>query len=70
MVTKEQAMNARHFRSLKIKRADGKTPIEVRVSGRCQTWKTRPTEFKVPIKYGLYESSYITHENAAEWEVA
>ena len=45
-------------------------PIRVRVSGRCKTWKTRPTEFQLPVEYGLYESGYITHENAHEWESA
>lgn len=39
----------------------------VRVSGRCQTWKTRPDEFRVPVKYGMYESSELTHRNAADF---
>lgn len=34
-----------------------------RVSGRCKTWKTRPGEFRLPIKYGLRESSAITQHN-------
>lgn len=42
----------------------------VRPSGRCQTWKTRPEEFRLPIKYGLYESSEITHWNAADFHLA
>lgn len=41
----------------------------VRVSGRCQTWKTRPDEFRLPVKYGLYESSAITHLNASCWHL-
>ena len=36
----------------------------VRVSGATQTWKTRPAEFRVPVKHGLYESGEITHRNA------
>jgi hypothetical protein len=40
--------------------------VHVRVSGRCQTWKTRPEEFRLPVKYGFYESGEITHKNA-EW---
>jgi len=42
----------------------------VRPSGRCQTWKTRPEEFRLPVKYGLYEHAEITHRNADEWHVA
>jgi len=45
------------------------TPIQVRRSGKTQTWKTRPNEFKIPVKYGLYESTYITHLNCNEWNV-
>jgi hypothetical protein len=45
-------------------------PNKWRASGKCKTWKTRPNEFKLPIKYGLYESGYLTHENAHLFEVA
>lgn len=41
----------------------------VRPSGRCQTWKTRPNDFRLPVKYGMYESSEITHQNAANWHI-
>lgn len=63
MVTIEQAMSATRF-----KRVVGK-PIQVRRTGKTQRWKTRPNEFKIPVKYGLYESGYITDQNAADWEV-
>ena len=39
-------------------------------NGKCKTWKTRPNEFKLPIKHGLYDYGYITHENAHLFEVA
>ena len=39
------------------------TIVRVRVSGKCQTWKTRPIEFRLPVKYGLYENSAVTHLN-------
>lgn len=42
----------------------------VRPSGKCQVWKTRPDEFKLPVKYGMYESSYITHRDASDWHLA
>lgn len=42
----------------------GPKPIRWRANGKCQTWKTRPNEFKLPIKHGLYDYGYLTHENA------
>jgi hypothetical protein len=44
-------------------------PINWRVNGKCKTWKTRPEEFKLPIKHGLYSYGYLTHENAHLFEV-
>ena len=35
--------------------------VRVRVSGRCQTWKTRPREFRLPVKYRRVRKSAITH---------
>lgn len=46
--------------------ADG-SPARVRVSGRCQTWKTRPDEFRLPVKYGMYQSLDINERNASEF---
>ena len=34
------------------------TVRECRVTGKPKTWKTRPGHVRVPIKYGMYESSY------------
>lgn len=48
------------------KNADG-SPLRVRKTGQLKTWKTRPNEFKLPVKYGLKDSFYITHENVDEW---
>lgn len=44
--------------------------VVARTSGRCQTWKTRPEEFRLPVKHGLYESGEITNRNAADWHLA
>jgi len=44
--------------------------VRVRPSGRCQTWKTRPEEFRLPVKYGLYESGEITHRNCESFHLA
>ena len=69
MVTKDQAMTARNFEHVSLKGGD-KYPVRCRAMGKCQTWKTRPLEFKLPVKHGLYQSFYITQDNAADWSVA
>lgn len=48
------------------KKADG-SAITVRRMGKTKLWATRPGEFRIPVKYGMYNSFYITPENAAEW---
>lgn len=69
MITKEQAMTVKYFHEInEIMLSDIKR--NWRVSGKCKTWKTRPNEFKLPIKHGLYRSSYLTHENAHLFDVA
>lgn len=72
MVTKEQAETL-PFNS-KLQHVSAKDsrglPKQVRVSGKCKTWKTRPGDFKLPVKYGLFASGYITPSNAHEWQVS
>ncbi len=71
-MTKRDAVDARHgeiFYHKTLTNADGETPQGFRVTGKCKTWKTRPDEFRLPIKRGLYTSGYITHENADEFKV-
>lgn len=46
--------------------ADG-SARRVRVSGKCKTWKTRPTEFSLPVKFGLYTSLRINHETCEDF---
>jgi len=55
------------FHHKTLKNADG-SPLRARVSGKCKTWKTRPLEFKLPMKHGLKQCFYITEQNAHEWE--
>lgn len=40
-----------------------------RVSGKCKTWLSRPDDFRIPVKHGLYESGEITHLLAGDWHV-
>ena len=49
-----------------ITNADG-TPVRCRKSGKLKTWKTRPRDFKLPVKHGLKNSFYLTPENIGEW---
>lgn len=38
-----------------------------RRNGATKRWKTRPTEFRVPIKHGLYAYDYMTDANYHEF---
>lgn len=68
-ITKDQAMTARNFEHVTEKNKDG-TPLRVRRNGKTKTWKTRPDEFSIPVKHGLYTYGQITHETAAVWRAA
>ena len=66
MITKEQALKLRHgdtIFEIGSFNADG-TATRWRVSGNCKLWKTRPNEFKIPLKHGLYSNGYLTHDTA------
>ena len=72
MITKEVAVEVRHGCILHHKsaqNADG-TPVRARVNGVCKVWKTRPVEYRLPVKHGLRNCFYITPANAGEWEVS
>ncbi len=45
----------------------GHSRYNVRRSGMTKTWKTRPGEFRIPVKFGLYQSGEITHETQDQW---
>jgi hypothetical protein len=59
MITKEQAMTESNFFIY-----DNGKCRHWRRNGQTKTWKTRPDEFKVPVKYGLYAYGYVTQDNA------
>jgi hypothetical protein len=61
MITKDIAEDLRHGAELwhvTGKNADG-TPLRARVNGKCLTWKTRPEEFRLPVKHGLKDYFYL-----------
>jgi hypothetical protein len=85
MITKEQAIRLGngeireeiHFNAIlscqKIVGSKGGIKVfivKVRPNGKCQTWKLRQNEFRLPIKYGLYDYGAITHLNAANFHLA
>lgn len=67
-VTKQIAITANTFTHITALKKDN-SPLTVRRNGKTQLWKTRPNDFKVPVKYGLYEYFYITQDNCNEWNV-
>lgn len=78
MVTYEQAMTARFFHANGCKRGEpgprggrGTDDVQVwRRNGQTQTWKTRPGAFRIPVKFGMYQSGEINETNAWQFHVA
>lgn len=65
MITKEQALTLKHGQFVYFT-----VPMGIarwRITGKVQTWKTRPEEFCVPIKYGLFTHGHLTQENARHY---
>jgi hypothetical protein len=65
-ITYDDAVNAKYRDEFHGPSNRGKI-ITVRVNGKCKIWKTRPGEFQLPVKYGMYECGYITHSDLARW---
>ena len=42
-------------------------PLRIRPNGKLKLWKTRPHDFRLPVKYGLRECFYLTPSNIHEW---
>lgn len=59
-------LNANNFVHVTRKNASG-TPFNCRRNGRNKLWKTRPNDFRIPVKRGLYDYGYITQDNQNEW---
>lgn len=38
----------------------------LRRNGKTQTWKTRPDEFRIPVKAGLKATGQLTHDSIVE----
>lgn len=70
-LTKQQAMLAQHATILyhRTRRNSDGTALRARTNGRCKVWATRPDEFRLPMKHGMYEAFYITEHNADNWSL-
>lgn len=66
MITKEQAINSPTFHVFNTYKKKCDT---WRRNGLTQTWVTRPTHFRIPIKYGLYSYGQLTHREAEQFFV-
>lgn len=44
-----------------------KDPLRVKVQGKPHTWKTRPNDVLITVKYGLYEYFYISEHDLDKW---
>ena len=74
MITKEQAINEREFHIGCKKTVGPRGGVKIhqeiwRRNGATQTWKTRPEEFRIPVKHGLYNYSQIYDSDAANFHV-
>ena len=70
-MTRDDAIKAQYrdeFHHISLKNSDG-TPTRCRVNGACKVWKTRPEDFRLPVKHGLQTCFYITPENSDEWNL-
>ena len=66
-VTLQTALKAHYFWHRTLKYSDGRRALQARKNGNVKTWKTRPGEFQIPMKFGFREYFYITNKNADEW---
>ena len=70
-ITYQSAMDCHTFYHRTVRYAGrGKrpgAPYQARRNGATKTWKTRPGQFRIPIKIGFREYGYIDNNNADEW---
>lgn len=61
----ENIMACTEFWHRLLRNADG-SPSRCRKTGKIHLWKTRPGQFRQPVKYGL-QGFYLTPENIGDW---
>jgi hypothetical protein len=70
MLTKNDAMTANEFHYGQCTRTVGPRggitvhQVVYRRNGATQTWKTRPNEYRIPVKHGMRDYGQIRHYHA------
>lgn len=68
-ITKDQAINVGYFHNNTERNADS-TCVRYRRNGSTQTWKTRPDEWRIPVKYGLKGAFSLRQYDAGQVHAA
>lgn len=68
MITKQQAYDYSMFHHNEYTNADGSC-MRFRANGKLQTWKRNVDRFKLPLRRGLWQHTYLTNENAGEFHL-
>jgi hypothetical protein len=63
-----ELLNGQVFYHKTLTNKDG-SPLKAKRNGKNKLWKTRPSEFKIPVKRGLYEFGYIDQDNYLDWRI-
>lgn len=82
MITVDQVRKrtGMYFQQKDVTMGERNKLLQVRQTGKVKTWKRNPSWFEIPVKYGLFESFYITNfdhwkgskwltRNDNEWEI-
>ena len=75
MITRQQAISESEFHYMQCTRSIGKRgrviefTVNYRRNGGTKLWKTRPDEFRVPVKYGIRDCAYVTHLNQNNFHI-
>lgn len=68
-MTRAEAEAALDSGRLWLKATRSNNRIRVRRNGHTATWRTRPTEFSIPIKFGFRGTGRLDHTNVELFEV-
>jgi hypothetical protein len=68
-MTRKEIETALDTGRLWLRRGRTTNAIRCRRNGRTATWKTRPTEFSIPIKFGFRGTGRVDHSNTELFEV-
>ena len=74
MITRDQAISVNEFHTKRLGATNAihhkaRACITWRRNGKTQTWNTRPNDFRVPVKFGLFAYGSITREVAGHFYV-